>query len=433
MTSFLPNLLDLILNPLRRVTEPDRIQRSRLLSAILVALLLSGVLIVTLVLRHDPEDINEPAIQGAFVLGGTLLIMYVINRLGYTSLAAAGVILPFVAIFIYVAFFSGEDPLFLAFLMVPIVLTAIFYSLQWTAAVSVAILALVLVFLSTQDQVSPASPFWNLRNIWFFLLMASVLILTFMWHLGNLEKIRRNELKRANEQLEQEIAALEQLMYTVSHDLKSPIVTIRGFVGLLDKDIRQGDSEHIGRDFKRIRDAADKMQNLITDLLEFSKTGRIINVPEEVNLTALVQEALVSLGESLTTSNTRVNIVNDLPVVYGDRARLLQLFEHLIDNATKYMGARPDALIEIGQRDHGKVPVIYVKDNGIGIEPQFQQKIFGLFDKLDTASEGTGIGLPLIKRIIELHGGRIWVESDGLNKGSTFCFTIPDSRSRKTK
>jgi signal transduction histidine kinase len=88
-------------------------------------------------------------------------------------------------------------------------------------------------------------------------------------------------------------------------------------------------------------------------------------------------------------------------------------------------------MIEIGIRDDGGDTVIFVRDNGIGIEPQYQKKVFGLFDKLDPNSEGTGIGLALIKRIIETHGGKIWVESEGLGKGSTFCFTIPDSRNVK--
>ena len=107
--------------------------------------------------------------------------------------------------------------------------------------------------------------------------------------------------------------------------------------------------------------------------------------------------------------------------------RLREVLENLIDNAAKYMGDQKSPSIEIGVRDEDE-PVFYVKDNGIGIEPQYLQKVFGLFEKLDPTSEGTGIGLALIKRIIEVHGGRIWVESDGLGKGSTFCFTLPDNR-----
>jgi signal transduction histidine kinase len=115
------------------------------------------------------------------------------------------------------------------------------------------------------------------------------------------------------------------------------------------------------------------------------------------------------------------------PSVYGDRIRLREVLENLIDNAAKYMGDQPDPTIEIGARLQNEEPVIFVKDNGTGIEPKYHTKIFGLFEKLNPAIEGTRIGLALVKRIVETHNGKIWVESEGLGKGSTFCFTIPSS------
>jgi signal transduction histidine kinase len=112
--------------------------------------------------------------------------------------------------------------------------------------------------------------------------------------------------------------------------------------------------------------------------------------------------------------------------VYGDRPRLLEVWQNLIDNAAKFMGDQPDPQIEIGRVGNAEdgSPIFFVRDNGIGIDPKFKDRIFGLFDKLDPRSEGTGIGLALIKRIIEFHGGRIWIESEP-GKGSTFYFTLP--------
>jgi len=107
---------------------------------------------------------------------------------------------------------------------------------------------------------------------------------------------------------------------------------------------------------------------------------------------------------------------------------LREVFENLIDNAAKYMGDQPNPLIEIGKRESGTETIIYVKDNGMGIEPKYHTQIFGLFEKLWADSDGTGIGLALIKRIIEVQRGRIWVESEGLGKGSTFCFTLPNEK-----
>jgi signal transduction histidine kinase len=120
-----------------------------------------------------------------------------------------------------------------------------------------------------------------------------------------------------------------------------------------------------------------------------------------------------------------VNVESDLPVVSGDRPRLVEVMQNLIDNAAKFMGDQPKPLIEIGVRKQGNEHVFFVKDNGIGIEPAYRERVFGLFDKLDPHSEGTGVGLALVQRIVEVHGGRIWVESEGRGKGSMFCFTLP--------
>jgi signal transduction histidine kinase len=169
------------------------------------------------------------------------------------------------------------------------------------------------------------------------------------------------------------------------------------------------------------------MGNLLYDLLTLSRIGRVVNPPEEIDLTLVAREALEMLDERLRVSKVTVKISPHLPVIYADRVRMREVMENLIDNAAKYMGDQPHPRIEIGGRDNGVETVIYVKDNGMGIEPQFQEKIFGLFEKLNVDSEGTGIGLAMVKRIVETHGGRIWVESEGLGKGATFWFTLPAS------
>jgi len=237
------------------------------------------------------------------------------------------------------------------------------------------------------------------------------------------------EREKYIEELGQQNAELERFTYTVSHDLRNPLVTIQGFLGSLEKDLRDGRQDRLQSDFKRIANAADKMDTLLSELLELSRIGRLMNPPEEVDLGRLAQEAIETLDARIHSKQITVNVSPDLPPISGDQIRLREVFENLIDNAAKYMGDQPNPLIEIGMREMEN-PVFFVKDNGLGIESQYHQKIFSLFEKLDPTNEGTGIGLALVKRIIEVHGGQIWVESEGLGKGSTFCFTVPDARTQ---
>ena len=218
---------------------------------------------------------------------------------------------------------------------------------------------------------------------------------------------------------------LERFTYTGSHDLKPPIITIKGFMGFLENDIAIGNQERTHNDVKRINEAVDKMNQLLKELLELSRIGRMMNEPENIPFADIVKDALDNVHGRLESHRVTVHTQPNLPVVRGDRQRLTEVLQNLIDNAAKYMGIQPDPLIEIGQggEENGK-SIFFVKDNGMGIYPEHHDRIFGLFNKLNPTSEGTGIGLALVKRIIEVHGGRIWVESE-MGKGSTFYFTLP--------
>lgn len=231
-------------------------------------------------------------------------------------------------------------------------------------------------------------------------------------------------------ELEAKNAELERFTYTVSHDLKSPLITIKGYCGLLREDIDKGTAQAIEDDLARIENAADKMERLLAELLELSRVGRLTNPSQQVSLVELAQEAVELVGGRIHERGVRMEISPDLPVVFGDRPRLLEVLQNLIDNAAKYMGDQPRPRVEIGVRQDGPDTVCYVADNGLGVDPRYHEKIFGLFETLDPRNAGSGIGLALAKRIIEIHGGRIWVESEGAGRGSTFCFTIPPERSQ---
>jgi PAS domain S-box-containing protein len=234
------------------------------------------------------------------------------------------------------------------------------------------------------------------------------------------------ERERLITELEARSAEMERFTYTVSHDLKSPLITIQGFLGLLENDALAGDIAQMQRDISYIRAAATTMQRLLNELLELSRIGRVVNPLTEVSLSELAQEAVTLVSGQITARGVQVHIAPDLPVVVGDRPRLLEVLQNLLDNAVKFMGSQPQPCISFGVRRDGAEAVCYVCDNGIGIAPRYQEKVFGLFERLDGSSDGTGIGLTLVKRIIEVHGGRIWVESAGEGHGSTFCFTLPN-------
>lgn len=257
---------------------------------------------------------------------------------------------------------------------------------------------------------------------------------------------RTAELASVNTKLEQEIqerktieatredlivelgnknAELERFAYTVSHDLKSPLITIRGFIGLLEADIPKGDMDRIGDAMVRISSAAEKMEKLLDELLELSRIGRLVNPPVEVSLADLTAEAVNLLAGAIAEKSVRVEVSPDLPVVFADKPRMVEVLQNLIENAVKFMGDQQSPHIAIGVRKADDDVLCYVQDNGKGIQSRYQARVFDLFDKLDQDSEGTGVGLAIVKRIIEVHRGRIWVESEGPGKGCTFCFTIP--------
>jgi signal transduction histidine kinase len=202
-------------------------------------------------------------------------------------------------------------------------------------------------------------------------------------------------------------------------------VTIKTFLGYLKQDITGTDADRIEKDMAFMNGAADKMGKLLGELLEMSRVGRIANIPVKVTFAELIEDTLNIMAGTIAEKGVQIHF-NEEPVkLFGDRSRLVEIWQNLVENACKFMADQPKPRIEIGVEQRGAETVFFVRDNGAGIDPRYHEKVFSLFEKLNPKIEGTGMGLALVKRVVELHKGRIWVESGGPGQGSNFLFTLP--------
>ncbi len=235
------------------------------------------------------------------------------------------------------------------------------------------------------------------------------------------------ERKRAEEELKRSNAELEQFAYVASHDLQEPLRAVAGMVQLLQQRYQGQLDERANLYIAHAVEGATRMQTLINDLLAFSRVDTRGRPFAPVNVAAALRPALANLAVAVRES--RATITHDeLPTVLADSGQLTQLFQNLIGNALKFRGDQPPA-IHVGAERLADAWRFSVRDNGIGIEPQYAERIFVVFQRLHTrrAYPGTGIGLAICKKIVERHGGRIWVESEP-GRGATFLFTIPHRR-----
>jgi PAS domain S-box-containing protein len=233
------------------------------------------------------------------------------------------------------------------------------------------------------------------------------------------------EQKRVEDELNRKNFEVEQFLYTVSHDLRTPLVTVKTFMGYLEKDMVAGNRDQLAQDIMYINSAAEKMKLLLDELLEFSRIDRVGSPPVTITFRDILNDVLDILAGAITERAVHVQLPDTDLMLFGDYPRLCQLWQNLVENAIKYSRDGVVAAIDIGwQQEHGET-VFFVRDNGIGIDTRYHGKIFGVFEKLEPKSPGAGLGLSMVKRIVEKNGGRIWVESDGEGTGSCFRFTLP--------
>ncbi|HLP21789.1 MAG TPA: ATP-binding protein, partial [Chitinophagales bacterium] len=234
----------------------------------------------------------------------------------------------------------------------------------------------------------------------------------------------QEELRNYARKLEQSNNNLEQFAYVASHDLQEPLRTITNFAALLEERQRPHFDPTSQKYMNYVMRAAERMKVLIKDLLLFSRIGKQ-RVVELLDLSELLQEVLLDMDVLIKENGALVTIAN-MPVLAGSKTELKLLFQNLINNAIKYRKADVAPVIEIkGDKHTDGVWLFSVKDNGIGIDPEFKEKIFVIFQRLHSEHEysGTGIGLATCKKVVEIAGGKIWVDSKP-GEGSIFYFTI---------
>ena len=238
-------------------------------------------------------------------------------------------------------------------------------------------------------------------------------------------KQSEEELKNTSVELARSNAELKQFAHAASHDLQEPLRTIAGFVKLLEQRYKNKLDEKADEFIDFIVEGAKRMQTIINDLLTYSQVDTSRKKIEPVDLNKLIDRALIDLQAAITENNAKVTY-DLLPTVTADPVQLNRLFQNLIGNAVKFKGNKPP-VIHIAGKEKADEWIFSVRDNGIGINPQYFQRIFAIFQRLHTRAEypGTGIGLTICKKIVEVLGGKIWVESEQ-GKGSIFYFTIPN-------
>jgi len=231
-------------------------------------------------------------------------------------------------------------------------------------------------------------------------------------------------LDESQKQVAQRIAELDGFVHVVAHDLKAPLLNIRGFAEMLRErsgGVLDADGQHC---LQRLETNAERMEQLIFDLLKFARVGREAHPPEVVDLGELVEALCVELRASIDARGVNVS-VRDTGVLWGGRPLLEQVFRNLLSNAIKYAGDTERPTVEVGIRDVGDMTECFVRDNGIGIDPAYHEKVFEIFQRLnDVEVEGSGVGLATVKKVVDHAGGRVWVESQR-GEGATFYFTWP--------
>jgi PAS domain S-box-containing protein len=238
-------------------------------------------------------------------------------------------------------------------------------------------------------------------------------------------KLAEQAKERLSQALKAQVSELETFSYGIAHDLKSPLISIEGFTHLLHEDLQNQKVENVKEDIRLLESGVKKMRGFLQSTLEYSRAGRLIKRDKDVSFSEIVNEALKDYNDQISAIGATVSRARTFPRVDVDRSMIIQVMANLIQNSLKYRDETVPLKIEIGCESSGET-VFFVRDNGIGIAEDEAEKVFDLFYRGTSHVEGSGIGLKIAKKIIEAHGGRIWVKEGQPGQGTTVCFTLPE-------
>ncbi len=452
--------VDKLVQPPARINDPEHIKRARLLNSILLVTILAGCLILGRVFIVAGNPWDDPEVYAGVFGVAITFAFYMYHRSGHTSRVAAMFIGVSLVLFTLVPFI-GAAHTFLPYAVVPILLTAIFFSVRWVAVVSVVILVVTGVLMYPLDN-------QRYIDIWYFLIFGSMLIVTYIRHQTAMEQIRQTALTQANERLCQSEENLQQLNHqlearvterthdlatknielasaweaakqadlvksqflaSMSHELRTPLNAILNFTEFVSLGMLGEINERQTDALNKSLDSGRHLLALINDVLDITKieSGMMrLFIEDNVDVYEILDAAESAVQSYLQGKPVSfiTEIEENLPAIVTDRRRLRQILLNLLSNACKFT---EQGSVRLCVRRQGDDLCFSVIDTGPGIAPQDHDVIFEPFKQTETGirhAGGTGLGLPISKRLIEANYGRLWVESE-LGRGAAFHFAIP--------
>ncbi len=441
--------------PEAQPSPEEKRRRARLLASLfIVAMVLATFIIGSEVIR-EPENLFGADILGSIFGIGLTFVLLLINHKGHTSLAAGIFSIVEVTIFVFATYLEGSGDTSLVYVVVGVLVVAMFFTVEATIAIASLIIAGVFVL----NNVMPSAT--QIHNqLWYFLIVVNALVVTLGWHLRSIETLRRARLEKANEALRQSEANLEQrvlertaeleqrnvelveareaaeeanriksqFLANMSHELRTPLNAILNFTAFVADGVMGPVNDEQVESLQQSISSGKHLLALINDILDVTKieAGLMDLFIQEVDMNEVLN-AVVAVGKGLVKDKPielRASIADDLPVTYGDKRRLRQVFLNILSNAVKFT---PYGHVAIRAGYSASHLHVEIEDSGIGIAPQDQPLVFESFKQARHELQdvvGTGLGMPISKYFVESHGGRMWLLS-AAGVGTTFFVELP--------